>query len=758
MENSLGIHDGWNPADWAQMVSAVNALEAAWKDNPFPDLASFLPVNDDTRERILIELIKVDQECRWRIGEGRLVEFYLQIYPELAGSTTAVVDLLCAECWTRATYDVAPSTLELKSRFPHAATQIDLVSILAETAAEGRDCQKCPPINGEQPGTETGIKGTTPEDHLLLAAGTDLGRFQIRGLLGRGSMGIVYRAYDPNLAREVALKIPRFEHETESAIKEQFLKEARSAARIRHPNICPIYEAGQIDGRYFVIMALLGGETLGNWLKQHTPSTDEASAIICKLAKALDKLHIANIVHRDIKPQNIVIDENSEPLLMDFGLAWQVGSVTSSTLEGFVGTPAYMSPEQVCGHSVDHRSDIYSLGVVLYQMLAGQLPFSGTLYDVLTGVVQREPRRLSEIRPDIDLTIAGICSKAMSKQPLERYQSAGEFARALEHREMPITRNRGRPRIRFPTLWLTCVISIIGCCAIVIVSGIPGQKSTEAPSTMETPSQARTLDLGPRRRVSIEATIKNTRDKLWFRVQAVDTGLLLLETVTPAHDFNGNMAVFDSELNEIVEDQNSGIGNDSQVVLTVKKGETYFARISSAQRRVGPFLVIASQPEAKPPAEPFLTEGEGIVMDSFGDDQNSAHELDLTNDGIAAVVGSIWPEHDEDWFNVNPAESGVMVITPETPLSSLDSLAEVYDRQSLISRDRDRVVCTMEAGKPYFVRITGTGGGPGGGILPTGNYVLRLRFLQNDLVTPVVLEGARQCLSRDIRSPHESKK
>jgi len=259
------------------------------------------------------------------------------------------------------------------------------------------------------------------------------------------------------------------------------------------------------------------------------------------------------------------------------------------------------------------------------------------------------------------------------------------------------------------------------------------------------------LDLGKHLRVSRESEIKNWREKRWFRVDKIKSGYLLLETLTPTHEFDGTLTVFDSKLKELAEDGNSGIGPDSLVLLPVKDGETYFACVSSTRRQVGPFLILASQPEFPPQGEPFFTEREQHVNDSFGDRKSDAHQVDLV-DGFAAAAGSIWPERDEDWFVVTPTQSGVMIIRPETPHSSLDTLLEFYDATSLLTRHRDRIIAEMNSGQKYFIRISGEGEG-GSGFQRTGNYVLRMRFLLSDLVTPTVRKAARIGKADTVKSP-----
>ena len=192
---------------------------------------------------------------------------------------------------------------------------------------------------------------------------------------------------------------------------ERFLQEGKAAARIQHPNVCPIYDAGCSSGTYFLVMALIEGESLTEWMQQHPPAPEESAELIRKLAVALQVVHDQGIVHRDIKPSNVMVTRQGEPLLMDFGLARRLDGASGQTASGvLVGTIPYMSPEQVNGEPADRRSDVYSLGVVFYQLLAGQLPFQGKLTDLL---VAHRPCRAGEAQQ----LAAGIGSASGSRLP-----------------------------------------------------------------------------------------------------------------------------------------------------------------------------------------------------------------------------------------------------------------------------------------------------------------------------------------------------
>lgn len=262
-----------------------------------------------------------------------------------------------------------------------------------------------------------------------------IGRYQIERILGQGAMGIVYLAHDPGLKRRVALKIPRFNPADGHEFMERFYREARTAANLRSPNICPVYDVGEINGSPFLTMAYIEGKTLSEYIRPQSPQPErQVAGVVRKLAIALAEAHQHGIVHRDLKPANIMIDTKGEPIIMDFGLAREMsGDVEATRLTHFgmmIGTPAYMPPEQVNGENerVGPCSDIYSLGVILYELLTGKIPFQGPLAAVLGQILAVEPAPPSKHRPDLDPRLEAICLKLMSKRIEDRPETMTEVA------------------------------------------------------------------------------------------------------------------------------------------------------------------------------------------------------------------------------------------------------------------------------------------------------------------------------------------
>jgi tetratricopeptide (TPR) repeat protein/tRNA A-37 threonylcarbamoyl transferase component Bud32 len=302
---------------------------------------------------------------------------------------------------------------------PHCHNPIEVVKI---NANEEIACPSC----GSSFHLETDTT-TDPEN----GAPQKLGRFELMGVLGRGAFGTVYKARDPELDRTVAVKMPRAGNLAGPQELDRFLREARSAAQLRHSSIVTVHEVGQRDGLPYLVSDFVQGVTLADLLSARRPGFREAAELAAAVADALQYAHEQGVVHRDIKPSNIMIGADGRPCVMDFGLAKRETGEITMTVEGQVlGTPAYMSPEQARGegHVVDGRGDVNSLGVVLYQLLTGELPFRGTQRMLLHQVLHDEPRSPRSLNDRISRDLETVCLKAMAKEPARRYQLARNFA------------------------------------------------------------------------------------------------------------------------------------------------------------------------------------------------------------------------------------------------------------------------------------------------------------------------------------------
>ena len=471
-------------------------FDTAWQEDALATwVAHKLPQLDPRlRRAALAELVKVDLEQQWTRGRRLSLGSYLERFPDLGTAQTVAADLIFAEVQVRQQFGEPSDLTELARRYPRQAAELsrlihgDLgVQSLAPlsfepppASAPDRDTSQLraatdtavQAARGEAP--DANVRGSSPDDarrgspevarrgspdpaetpdRQVSPAAEDqpdpedskpprelpkkFGRYSILKPLGKGGMGAVYLAYDTQLERRVALKVPNFSAHEQREVVERFLREARAMATIRHAHLCPVFDAGVIDGTHYLTMAYIEGHLLSEFIKPGEPASQRrAAALVRKLALALQEAHANGIVHRDLKPQNIFIDQRGEPVVVDFGLARR-GVAREATLTqsgALMGTPAYMAPEQARGRieSVGPHSDVYSLGVILYQLLTGRLPYQGDFLAVLGQVMSaEEPDPPRTHQPDLDQQLETICLKAMAKRSADRYASMADLAQAL---------------------------------------------------------------------------------------------------------------------------------------------------------------------------------------------------------------------------------------------------------------------------------------------------------------------------------------
>ncbi len=454
-----------NSEEWTRREQIIRRFEAAWLDGLRPAVEDYLPAIEPLRRAVMVELVVTDLEFRLKNGEPARVEQYLDKIEALRSVPGVEIELITAELDFRRRREPGLALDGFVARFPQYTDDLRRIMTGLDTSGPTvrlrPTCSRCQQAvvipTGVPPGAVVcpSCEAHNPLDRALLAIDPlghgRLGKYELLDELGRGAFGVVYRARDTELDRIVALKVLQAVRRFSPGATERFIREARNAARLDHPHIVPVHDFGREGETCYMVYAFVAGTTLARAMAAGRPSFRAAASTAARVADALDYAHAQGVIHRDVKPANILLDCDGEPHVTDFGLALREVEEATITVEGeIIGTPAYMSPEQARGegHRVDGRADVYSLGVVLYEMLAGTLPFRGNNpHMVLKRALHEEPRAPRRIHPAIPRDLETICLKCLEKNPDRRYPAAGavaaELRRFLEDRPI-VARPAGR--------------------------------------------------------------------------------------------------------------------------------------------------------------------------------------------------------------------------------------------------------------------------------------------------------------------------
>lgn len=386
-------------------------------------------INDTITPVWMTELCERFRE-KWNTKESLSIEFVMDRLPA-ENRSIALRALIKIECELRALRGEIPAPQEFVQRFPNFKR--DVLSVVSPQSSKESLARR-----ETIPASNSMIDSKSEIDSRSLKIPRKLGRYRIDRKLGEGAMGVVFLARDEMLNRAVALKIPRRYQASGSEEQLRFKREAQAAAVLHHPSICPIYDVGEIQGIQYISMGFVDGVPLSRYAVQDSGLTEHQIArYVLQIAKALAVAHEAGFIHRDLKPANIMLDKNDLPVVLDFGLARRIDRKNDPRLTqtGIVlGSPCYMAPEQLDGNpaKVGPHSDIYSLGVILYELLAGRVPFAGSPTSVMGQILTETPQKPSAWRTHLTVRLETICLKMMAPQPEQRLGSMQAVVTALQ--------------------------------------------------------------------------------------------------------------------------------------------------------------------------------------------------------------------------------------------------------------------------------------------------------------------------------------
>lgn len=443
MDRTSKQTQAWNIVCRDPWENQLLEFDRNWTPQRLGDVyARFGEVDPQGRRTLLIDLVKIDLERRWERGDHRALESYLTSYSELGTPETVPAELVFLEYEVRCQFGQPAKLSDFSERFPNQIELLKQKICESKTSRDGnsvfatRETRKPRDTKVSQGNLRKSTQGFTASP---MSSQTDLPlslrtRYEPIKKLGAGAMGQVFLAKDLKLDREVALKIPKLEGDAVEELIERFQHEAQNAAKLNHPYLCTIFDFGHSEQVTYITMEYIEGKPLEHFVGKSPITVNSAVRTAHKIAQGLAHAHEQGVVHRDMKPDNIMVDRKWNPHIMDFGLAFQSDNRTRRTSDGIImGTPAYMSPEQVkaVAKDVGPLVDVYSLGVILYEMLTGRLPFRGSVATTLANILTATPDDPLVLRPELAPELAAYCLKLMARDPKDRPQSMTEVVKTL---------------------------------------------------------------------------------------------------------------------------------------------------------------------------------------------------------------------------------------------------------------------------------------------------------------------------------------
>ncbi|MEW4530128.1 WD40 repeat domain-containing serine/threonine protein kinase [Maioricimonas sp. JC845] len=413
----MGTNDG--SEDWvdSRLDAACDEFEYEWRSGNSPRLEDFLADVDEKQRRYLLRhLLELEIDLRREAGESPQFADYADRFPETAEQLGTLF----------AQDPPARPPIGVHLRCPHCHNAIELVP---EGRVEDISCPSC----GSRFGLVNAAEEAAETISVSARAIGSISHFRLIEQVGVGAFGSVYRAHDTELDRDVAIKIPRIGQISPDEL-EYFFREARAAAQLRHPHIVAVHEVGRDNDTIYIVSDYVDGLTLADWLTGQRPTPRESAELCRTLAQALHHAHERGVVHRDLKPANVLLDKKLCPYVADFGLAKRDAGEVTMTMEGrILGTAAYMPPEQARGdaHRVDRRADVYSLGVILFELLTGERPFRGNTRMLLLQVLEKDAPDPRSMDGNVPRDLATICHKCLEKDASRRYASASDLSADL---------------------------------------------------------------------------------------------------------------------------------------------------------------------------------------------------------------------------------------------------------------------------------------------------------------------------------------